>query len=323
MPRLALIATGGTIAGTGSDQHYTAATLDAETLLGAEPRLRQLADWHVEQPFALDSRDIEPAHWLKLASRVQAQIDDPAIDGIVITHGTDTLEETAFALHLLLPSGKPVVMTAAMRPATSDTPDGPRNLLQATCVALSATAHNRGVLVVANGAIIAARDLIKTHTHTLDALQSRAERGLVGNVLDEQVSMRPGNKAARKALLRVPDAASLPRVDILCAHAGAAPDLIDTCITAGARGIVLALTGHGSIPANWRGAIARAIGLGVHIIRASRIASGGVWPECNENDSSTGCIAAGDLSPQQARVLLLLALACGQGERLREHFATI
>ncbi|MDP5239401.1 asparaginase [Uliginosibacterium sp. 31-16] len=326
--RLALIATGGTIAGTGAQDSYTAATLGAESLLGAVQELRRLADWHIEQPFALDSRDIEPAHWLQLAACIQGQIDDPAIDGIVVTHGTDTLEETAFALHLLLPAGKPVVLTAAMRPATSLSSDGPLNLLQAACVALSPAARNQGVLVVANDAVIAAHDLVKQHTHAVDALQSRAGRGLAGSVLGESVSMRLCTQAARTALLQAADGAlpkpeSLPRVDILYAHAGAAPDLIDACVTAGAAGIVLALSGHGSIPASWRAAIAKALSQGVHIVRASRVAAGGVRPQTNEDDAATGCIAAGDRTAQQARVLLLLALHCKQAERLGELFATL
>ena len=321
--RLALISTGGTIAGTGPQDSYTAATLGAEALLGAVARLKELADWHIEQPFALDSRDMEPAHWLQLAARVQAQIDDPAIDGIVITHGTDTLEETAFALHLLLPTGKPVVLTAAMRPATSLSSDGPLNLLQAACVALSPAAHNQGVLVVGNERIIAARHLVKTSTHSTDALQSRAGSASAGSVLGEAVLMRPCGEPARPALLRVPLEEDLPRVDILYAHAGATPDLLDACVAAGARGIVLALCGHGSIPARWRDTIAHTIAQGVHIVRASRITSGGVQPNANENDAATGCIAAGELSPPQARVLLLLSLAAGRTSELREHFASV
>ena len=326
--RLALIATGGTIAGTGPQDRYTAATLGADALLGAVQELRRLADWHIEQPFALDSRDITPAHWLLLAGSIQAQIDDPAIDGIVVTHGTDTLEESAFALHLLLPTGKPVVLTAAMRPATSLSSDGPLNLLQAACVALNPAARNQGVLVVANDAVIAARDLVKQHTHAIDALQSRAGRGMAGSVLGEAVCMRRCEQPARSALLQAadgvrPEPDKLPRVDILYAHAGAAPDLIDACVAAGAAGIVLALSGHGSIPVNWRAAIARALGQGVHIVRASRVAAGGVRPQTNEDDAATGCIAAGERTAQQARVLLLLALHCQQAERLGELFATL
>ena len=140
--------------------------------------------------------------------------------------------------------------------------------------------------------------------------------------------MRRCEQPARSALLQAADRAStdtekLPRVDILYAHAGAAPDLIDACVAAGAAGIVLALSGHGSIPANWRAAIARARARGVHIVRASRVAAGGVRPQTNEDDAATGCIAAGERTPQQARVLLLLALHCQQAERLGELFATL
>lgn len=307
MPRLALIATGGTIAGTGSQDSYTAATLNADALLSAVTELRRLADWQIEQPFALDSRDMSPEHWLQLAACVQTQLDDPAIDGIVITHGTDTLEETAFALHLLLPTGKPVVLTAAMRPATSLSSDGPLNLLQAACVALSPAARNAGVLAVANDAVIAARDLVKNHTHAPGGLQSRS--GPAGSVLGEQVWLTPTTSAPRAPLLHLTAAAKLPRVDILHAHAGASPDLIDACVAAGTAGIVLALAGHGSIPGAWRPAIRRAITQGVQILRASLISRGGVWPQGNEDDASTGCIAAGQHSAVQARVLLLLALA--------------
>ena len=305
--RLALIATGGTIAGTGSQDHYTAATLGADSLLGAVSELRRLADWHIEQPFALDSRDMTPAHWLQLALRIQAQIDDPGIDGIVITHGTDTLEETAFALHLMLPIAKPVVLTAAMRPATSLSSDGPLNLLQAACVALAPEASKQGVLVVANDAVIAAQNLFKSHTHAPGGLQSRG--ALLGSVLGEQVRFKQASSSPRPALLPIPAEHALPRVDILHAHAGASPDLIDACISAGASGIVLALAGHGSIPADWRPAIGRARDHGLHILRASLIGQGGVWPQGNEDDATTGCVAVGHCSAVQARVLLLLALA--------------
>ncbi|PLK50907.1 asparaginase [Uliginosibacterium sp. TH139] len=307
MPRLALIATGGTIAGSGSQENYTAGVLGADVLLGAVAELRQLADWHVEQPFALDSRDMEPAHWLLLADRVQAMLDDPAIDGIVITHGTDTLEESAFALDLLLPAGKPVVLTAAMRPATSLSSDGPLNLLQAACVALHPAARERGVLVVANGLIIAAQQLRKTSTHAVEALQPQAGAAPLGQVIGEIVQLPPG-QPPRSAPLQV-QPGELPRVDILYAHAGATPDLIAACVAAGARGLVLALSGHGSIPQSWRPALAQARASSLQVVRATRISAGGVWPNCNEDDTANGWLAAGPLSPQQARVLLILALA--------------
>lgn len=323
MPRLALIATGGTIAGTGPQQRYTAATLDAESLLDAVPALRHLAAWHVEQAFSLDSRDLTPAHWLQLATRVQAQLDDPTIDGVVITHGTDTLEETAFALYLLLPTGKPVVLTAAMRPATSLSADGPLNLWQAACVALYPAARHHGPLVVANDSVIEADKLVKQHTHSPAALQSRPGSSAAGAIFGTSIKLSPGASSSRPALLRMPEMDALPRVDILYAYAGATPDLLEACLASGAHGIVLALTGHGSIPANWRDAIAHALQQNIPVVRATRVAAGGVWPDCNEDDTRTGSIAAGLLSPQQARVLLLLALACHRTGDLRELFATI
>ncbi len=309
MPRLALVATGGTIAGLGSDANYTAGLLDAGALLAAQPALAELASWQLQQAFSLDSRDLEPSHWLTLAATIQPLLDDPAIDGIVITHGTDTLEETAFALALLLPAGKPVVMTAAMRPANSAEADGPANLLQAARVACCAEAAGRGVLVVAQGQILAAARCHKADTQALDALRASAGSA-IGQVEGEQVIFTAHAPALPQ--LALTPGKPLPRVDILYGHAGMPADLVAACVTAGARGLVLALTGHGSVPAALRPALQAAQQAGVSIVRASRIASGGVWPDCNEDDQANGFIAAGALSPQQARVALLLALATGK-----------
>lgn len=309
MPRLALIATGGTIAGTGAQSHYTAATLPVERLLDAVPALRTLADWHLEQPFALDSRDMQPTHWLQLAERIQTLIAQADIDGIVITHGTDTLEETAFALHLLLPSGKPVVLTAAMRPADSLSADGPANLLQAARVALSASSVNRGVLVVAGDRILHARHAAKTHTHAPCALSADAA-GQAGIVFDTTVRYFSPVPEARPAHLVVGPQAVLPRVDILMAYAGMPAEIITTLCHAGSQAIVLALAGHGSVPEAWRHAITDALQSGVIVIRASRI-GGGVFYNHNENDTAFGTLAAEQLTALQARIAILLALAAG------------
>lgn len=308
MPTLALIATGGTIAGSGPQHRYTAGVLDAASLLGAVPELAELATWQVEQIFAIDSRDMQPAQWLKLASRIRALQADPTIDGIVITHGTDTLEETAFALHLLIAPAKPVVLTAAMRPASARSADGPANLLQAAITALDTDAARHGVTVVANDIIIHSDTLHKAHTHHTDALRCIEGSGLAGRILTGKAQWLTPPSSVLPAL-QLPEDIALPRIDILNAAAGTPPDLIDFCVAAGARGLILALTGHGSIPADWRPALTRARQAGVHIVRASRIAAGGVWPGCNEDDEASDCIAAGLHSPQQARVRLMLTLA--------------
>lgn len=309
MPRLALIATGGTIAGTGAQSHYTAATLPVEALLDAVPGLRDLAQWHTEQPFALDSRDMQPSHWLQLAARLQALINAPDIDGIVITHGTDTLEETAFALHLLLPTDKPVVITAAMRPADSLSADGPLNLLQAARVALAAHSRGRGVLVVANDRILAARHVTKSHTHAPDALNA-GPAGEEGIVFDQAVRYHRAALPPRPAMLALEPTATLPRVDILTAYAGLPADNFQALQNLGSRGIVLALAGHGSIPDALRPVISQAIAQGIHVVRASRIGAS-VLLDHNEDDSHLGTLAAEQLNPLQARIALMLALAAG------------
>lgn len=324
MPTLALLATGGTIAGSGPQHHYTAGVLDATTLLAAVPDLSALSDWRVEQLFSLDSRDMQPAHWLQLAERIHALQADPSIDGIIVTHGTDTLEETAFALHHLVKTSKPVVLTAAMRPASALSADGPLNLLHAACTALDPYAAQHGVVVVADSDVIAARHLVKAHTHKPDALQSIDGCGVLGQILAGRVCWQAAPQSSGTTFL-LNAAQWLPRVDILSFCAGAPAGLIDLHIAAGARGLVLALSGHGSIPAEWRPALSHARDAGIHIIRASRITAGGVWHGCNEDDDLTGCVAAGLRTPQQARVLLMLALASQPGinrEALALLFAT-
>lgn len=308
MPTLALLATGGTIAGSGPQHHYTAGVLDAATLMAGVPGLAALADWHVEQVLSLDSRDMQPAHWLLLAERIRALQADPDIAGIILTHGTDTLEETACALHWLVAPGKPLVLTAAMRPATAPSADGPGNLLDAACVALDPTAAAHGVLIVAGSRILAANRMHKAHTLRTDALRPLEDCGDAGQIIAGRAVWRSAPPAAHAPFTPAPHGA-LPRVDILSAFAGAPADLIDSCVEAGARGLVLALSGHGSIPADWREALARARQRGVHVVRASRIPAGGVWHGCNEDDDASGTIAAGLNPPPQARVLLMLALA--------------
>ncbi|KAF7599784.1 MAG: L-asparaginase [Candidatus Dactylopiibacterium carminicum] len=309
MPHLALVATGGTIAGLGSDTRYTASQLGADALLAAQPALGALATWQLHQPYSLDSRDLTPEHWLRLASLLRTLLDDPAIDGIIVTHGTDTLEETALALDLLLPTGKPVVLTAAMRPANSPQADGPTNLLQAAQVACSTDTWGRGVLVVAHGRIIAGRHCRKCHTSALDALRPSvgAAPGHVDN--GGPHFLEPASGECPAPIPAIP--AHLPRVDILYGQTGMPGDLVTACVAGGTRGLVLALTGNGSVPHSLRPALREAQAAGVVVVRGSRIPNGGVWTDHNEDDAANGFIATGSYTPQQARVLLMLALAAG------------
>lgn len=322
LPSLALIATGGTIAGRGSQDRYVAGSLEAEALFEAVPELRELASWRIEEPFSLDSRDLAPAHWLTLASRAQALLEKPEISGLVITHGTDTLEETAFALHLLLPVGKPVVLTAAMRPADSLSADGPLNLLQAAQVALAGESRNRGVLVVSNESIHAAREISKMRTHAPDALASPAT-GPLGSVCGTTIRYACPAREAGPAWLSLVSQEALPRVEVLPAYAGVDAHLFEATLASGARGLVLALPGHGSLPEALRPSVRRAISAGVVVVRASRIGPG-VWHNHNEDDDGLGLIAAERLNAWQARVLLILALAsCLEKTEIASLFARL
>ena len=307
MPCLALLTTGGTIAGTGAMNRYTAAQLGGQDLLAAVPGLGALADLRIAEVFALDSRDLTPAHWLQLAARIRALINDPSVDGIVITHGTDTLEETAFALHLLLPAHKPVVLTAAMRPSTALSADGPLNLLQAAKVALSPESIGRGVLVVASDQVVAARFVAKTHTHAPDAL-SAPGAGPEGRIYGEALRYLRTAPTPRAAIFELPDAQDLPRIDIVLAYAGASDAPLRHALASRSGGIVLALAGHGSLPQAWRPALDALRAQGVPIVRASRI-GGGVLQQCNEDDDALGLIAAEGLNALQARILLMFGLA--------------
>ncbi|THF60251.1 asparaginase, partial [Pseudothauera rhizosphaerae] len=198
-PLIALVATGGTIAGAAASATdttgYTAGSLTAADLLDAVPQLGTVAELRAEQLFNLDSKDMGPTHWLALTRRVQALLDDPAIDGVVITHGTDTLEETAFFLHLALHGDKPVVLTAAMRPATALSADGPMNLWEAVGVAASTEFRGPGVLIAFAGEVFSAEDFAKGHTVRPAAFAAR-HAGPLGLASPPQRLRAPARSAA-------------------------------------------------------------------------------------------------------------------------------
>ena len=298
-PRIHLLATGGTIAGeadpTGDGARYRAGVRPVEQLLSALPGLDATAELSAEQILSLDSKDMTPADWLVILTAARRALADPGIDGVVILHGTDTLEETAYFLHLTLPGDKPVVLTGAMRPADHPQADGPANLRAAVCLAASPNARGKGVLAVMNRTAYPARGLTKARTTGLDAFESARP----------WTDGRPDGRCADLGL------ATLPRVDVLMGYAGAPPELVDASIAAGARGLVLALTGHGSVPAAWLAALERARARGVAILRASRCA-GPVIHNANADDDREGWLTAGDLPPAKARIALMLALARGE-----------
>lgn len=318
LPRVAVLATGGTIAGAATDAARTAGyqsgVVGVDKLLAAVPALVAVAQLEAEQIASIDSKDLDPTLWTMLAARVEALAAREDIDGIVITHGTDTLEETAYLLHLVVKTAKPVVLTAAMRPSSALSADGPLNLLGAIAVAATRAAHGHGVLVVFNNRIHSARDIVKTSTYAVDAFQS-PEVGALGWVQDGRVELQRNVARPHTAATPFAPANAWPQVEIVTSHAGASRLCVDALVAANVDGIVVAGTGNGSIHANVQAALADAARADIAVVRASRAGSGHVMRNGAAPDDALGFISAGTLNPYKARVLLMLALAAGMHER--------
>jgi len=307
LPHLCLLATGGTIAGAGvepqSVEAYTAGVLDVAALCAQTPGLDQVARISAEQFASIDSKDATPAFWQSLASRLQQALDDPQVDGAVVTHGTDTLEETAYYLHLVLKSDKPVVLVGAMRPSTALSADGPLNLLDAATVAATSGAAGRGVLVVLNHQVFGAREVGKVNANRPDAFAA-PNAGPLGLVQDGRVTWLARPERPHTRATPFTPATPLVPVEILAGYAGASTALIDAVPATGARGLVWAGPGNGSASAEAMAALERLAGAGLAVVRTSRTGSGRVTAACS-------LPGAGTLSPWKARVLLMLALGAG------------
>jgi L-asparaginase len=307
-PLVVVLATGGTIAGLAPDAadpaRYRAGALGVEALVDAVPALaaRRLES---ESVAAIDSKDMDAETWQRLAARVAHHAARPDVAGIVVTHGTDTLEETAYFLHRVLAPAKPVVLTAAMRPANALSPDGPANLLDAVRVAEAPGA--RGVCVAFGGAVWHPVGLRKAHTLRADAFEA-GDAGPIARLDGGALRLFrpwPDGDALGLDAIAAP-ASQWPPVEIVLNHAGADGRLVDAAVAAGARGLVVAGTGHGTVSARLEAALARARDAGVRVRRASRCAFGPVLAQ-GPDDAE----AAGDLGPAQARVALQLALLTG------------
>jgi L-asparaginase len=318
-PRIVIVATGGTIAGVGASATqtatYRAGAIGVDALVESVPGLSGVARVSAEQFASIDSKDMTPAIWILLLQKVQSLLDQEDVDGIVITHGTDTLEETAFFLHLCLRTSKPVVITGAMRPSTSLSADGPANLFNAVTVAADTTSTGQGVLVVLNNQIHSARDVVKASTYSVAGFHS-PEVGPLGWVQDDQVSFhgRPVRQTVRTIQPSMSD--PLPSVEIVAAYAGASSLAIDAFVKAGVDGLVIAGTGAGSLSKQFECAVADASAQGVVVVRASRVGAGHVLRNGASSDDDFRTIAAGMLPPTKARVLLMLALSSGVDDLL-------
>jgi L-asparaginase len=307
-----ILATGGTIAGSAETQTqagYTSGQVGVEVLLKAVSQLEELANIKGEQVANVGSQDMSDAIWLKLADRVNAVLGKPDVDAVVITHGTDTLEETAYFLNLVVRSEKPVVMTAAMRPATALSADGPLNIYNAVAVAADPQAANRGVLVVANDDIHGARAFTKTSTTDVQTFQS-LETGLIGTTLygKNRWFGAPYRNHTSHSEFSLDGVKTLPRVDVIYINADVSPDLIEAAVKNGAKGIVTAGVGNGNMTGPALEAVKTAVKAGVVVVRSTRVTSGEVGRNVEINDDEIGTVASGDLNPARSRVLLKLAL---------------
>ncbi len=312
LPRITILATGGTIAGSSDSQTsvgYTSGAVGVDVLIAAVPGLTKLARISGEQVSSIGSQDMNDKVWLALAKRVNQLLKSDTVDGIVITHGTDTMEETAYFLHLVAKGNKPIVFTGSMRPSTALSADGPLNIYNAVAIAADRAAKDRGVLVAVNDNIHAAREITKTNTTSVQTFQS-PDYGLIGITLyGRQWFYRvPFRKFGAETEFVVDGATSMPRVDVIYAHADMSADLIDAAVKNGAKGLVVAGVGDGNMTTAALEALARAAKQGVVVVRSSRVYSGRTWRNSEINDDQYGFVAAGDLVPSKARVLLKLAL---------------
>jgi len=308
-PRVRLVATGGTISNRPGER------LTAEELVDLVPDLETYATVEAEQFSNVSSSSISLDDWLRLARRINTLFAEQRdLAGIVVTSGTDTLEETAFFLHLTVLDERPVVVVGAMRNPSQLGYDGAANLQQAVRVAAEPASRGQGVLVVLNGQIDSARDVTKTDTHSLHTFTAK-DRGILGLVDRDRIVYyhRLLSRHTATSEFDLTGVDTLPRVDIIMVYQGANGDLIQSAVRSGARGVIVASAGAGATSGTQREALAEVADAGVTVVIASRTGGGRIPPPSQEGAPSSDArryprIAAQDLTPLKSRILLMLAL---------------
>lgn len=322
--RIAILGTGGTIAGfidsTIATTGYTAGAIDIDVLIKAVPQIRDLADISWEQIANIDSSNMCDEIWLRLAKKI-AKLFAEGIDGVVITHGTDTMEETAYFLNLTIKSDKPVVLVGAMRPSTAISADGPKNLYNAVALVANKEAKNKGVMVAINDKILSARGVVKTHSLNVDTFSS-PDFGDLGYIVDGKVFFYNNVTKAhtKNAPFDVSKLTSLPKVDILYSYSNDGSGVAAKALFEhGTKGIVVAGSGAGSIHKNQKDVLKELLKKGLKVVVSSRVVAGCV--AVSDLDEKLGFISAEDLNPQKARVLLILALTkTSDPKKIQEYF---
>jgi L-asparaginase len=314
LPRIKVLATGGTIAGaqaTQADAGYKSGTFSVDDLIKAVPQMTNIAVLSGEQVANIGSQTMNHEVWLKLAARVNEVLKGSDTDGVVITHGTDTMEETGYFLSLVVKSDKPVVLVGSMRPATAISADGPINLYNAVALAGNPEAKGRGPLVVLNDTIHYARESQKMHSTRMDTFAS-PNRGIAGMMNTGKAFFYSANTTRHTTRSEFSvdglTVANLPRVEVVYSYANLGGDMIDALAEKGVKGIVLAGVGDGNSTDAAIAALEKAAKQGVAVVRCSRTGSGVVDRNVEVNDDKLGFIAGMELNAQKARILLMLGL---------------
>ncbi|MDH6535277.1 L-asparaginase [Parabacteroides sp. PM5-20] len=307
-----ILATGGTIAGQGASSTssgYKSGVITVEQLLSAVPGLDQVATIQAEQVANIGSQDMNDQVWLTLAKRCNELLSQPDVDAIVITHGTDTQEETAYFLNLTIKSEKPVILVGSMRPSTAISADGPRNIYNAVACAVDKESRNKGVMVVMDDKILGADDLTKTNTLYVETFQN-PNYGPLGIVYNGKpiYSRESIKRHTVNSEFDVTHLDTLPPVEIILSYSNASALFINAAIYAGAKGIVTAGVGNGNVTTVMQNAMADAVKKGVAVVRSSRIMTGPTTQWDEVDDDTYGFATSWFINPYRSRVLLMLAL---------------
>lgn len=324
-PNIHILATGGTIAGTGgsaTSTNYTAGQVAIGALLDAVPGLKDIANVTGEQIVKIGSQDMNDEVWLTLAKKINELLKRPDIDGIVITHGTDTMEETAYFLNLTVKSDKPVVLVGAMRPSTALSADGPLNLYNAVVTASAKESKGKGVLVAMNGLVLGAESVVKMNTVSVQTFQA-PNSGPLGYIFNGKVfyNQMTLKKHTTQSVFDVTHLNSLPKVGIIYSYSNIEADMVTPLLSNGYKGIIHAGVGNGNIHKNIFPVLTDARKKGILIVRSSRVPTGPTTLDSEVDDTKYQFVASQELNPQKSRVLLMLALTkTNDWKQIQQYF---
>jgi L-asparaginase len=313
LPVVRLIATGGTIAmKIDPVKKAPVPAISGEDLIATVPEIEKVARIEVQNLSNVPSDYMDPDRWIQLQKAVSQALSRPEMAGVIVSHGTDTLEETAWFLDLTVESEKPVVLIGAQRNASEKDFDGPRNLLNAARICVAPGARRMGTMIALNNQINAAREAVKTHTSDVETFKS-GDFGFLGVADNDRVIFYRAPVRRQHLALRVPEGQHLPRVDIVDMYGGADGALVRAAIAAGSRGLVIQALGWGNMNVPMFEAVKEVIGKGIPVVISTRVWNGRVLPNYGfqgggKTLQEAGAIFADNLSPQKARILLMLAL---------------